>query len=52
MQRNNGAVLESPAILPTISTSEPSNSTGIIYKPIVMSVHVSTVDKNFRILLF
>ena len=52
MQMNNGEVLVSPDIFPTISIRDPSNSVGIIYKPIVMRVHVSTVDKNFNILLF
>ena len=44
--------MESLAILPAISTSEPSNSTGIMYKPIVIRVHVNSVEKKFSVLLF
>ena len=43
---NNGAVLVSPDMWPTISIREPSNSVGIMYNPIVIRVHVSNVDKN------
>ena len=52
MKRNCVLVLESLAILPAISTSDPSNSTGIMYKPIVIRVLVNSVEKIFSILLF
>ena len=51
MQINIGIVFESPLIFTAISYSDPSNSTGIIYKPMVIRVHVTMVETTLKILL-